>query len=84
MKPQTGVGQGLKENAPKGSAIRQGLLLYTGEKNMDLLQRCAVVFERLTGYQYRFTLGRKGKRKEIILGLKEDEKNKKGAGSYAD
>ncbi len=38
---------------------------------MDLLQKCASVFDRLTGYQYRFTLGRKGKRKEIVLGFGE-------------
>ncbi len=40
---------------------------------MDLLQRCAAVFERLTGCQYRFTLGRKGKLKEIILGFSETD-----------
>lgn len=40
---------------------------------MDLLQRCAIVFKRLTGYQYRFTLGRKGKLKEIILGFSETD-----------
>lgn len=40
---------------------------------MDLLQRCAAVFERLTGCQYRFTLGRKGKLKEIILGFGEPD-----------
>ena len=38
---------------------------------MDLLQKCAVAFDRLTGYQYRFTLGRKGKLKEIVLGFGE-------------
>lgn len=48
-------------------------MLYTGEKDMDLLQQCASVFERLTGYQYRFTLGRKGKMVEIILGFSETD-----------
>lgn len=40
---------------------------------MDLLQKCAVAFDRLTGYQYRFTLGRKGKLKEIVLGFGETD-----------
>ena len=40
---------------------------------MDLLQKCAVAFDRLTGYQYRFTLGRKGKLKEIVLGFDETD-----------
>ncbi len=40
---------------------------------MDLLQKCAIAFERLTGYQYRFMLGRKGKLKEIILGFGETD-----------
>lgn len=40
---------------------------------MDLLQRSAAVYERLIGYQYRFTLGRKGKLKEIILGFAETD-----------
>ncbi len=40
---------------------------------MDLLQKCAVAFNRLTGYQYRFTLGRKGKLKEIVLGFGETD-----------
>ncbi len=38
---------------------------------MDLLQQCATAFERLTGYQYRFTLGRKGKLTEILLGFNQ-------------
>lgn len=48
-------------------------MLYTGEKDTDLLQRCAAVFERLIGCQYRFTLGRKGKQKEIVLGFRETD-----------
>ena len=40
---------------------------------MDLLQKSAAVFERLIGYQYQFTLGRKGKLKEIILGFGETD-----------
>lgn len=43
------------------------------EANMDLLQQCAVVFDQLTGYQYRFTLGRKGKLTEILLGFDETD-----------
>lgn len=39
----------------------------------DLLQRCAVAFKHLTDYQYRFTLGRKGKQKEIVLGFGETD-----------
>lgn len=40
---------------------------------MDLLQRCAAAFERLTSYQYRFTLGRRGKLKEIVLGFNQTD-----------
>ena len=61
----------LKENAPNDPAVRRGHSVYAQEKSMDLLQKCAVAFDRLTGYQYRFTLGRKGKLKEIVLGFGE-------------
>ena len=40
---------------------------------MDLLQQCATSFARLTGYQYRFTLGRKGKLTEILLGFNQTD-----------
>lgn len=40
---------------------------------MDLLQKCAVAFNRLIGYQYKFTLGRKGQLKEIVLGFGETD-----------
>lgn len=40
---------------------------------MDLLTECASVFQKLTGYQYRFTLGRKGILKEITLGFSETD-----------
>lgn len=40
---------------------------------MDLLLKCASVFERLTAYQYRFTLGRKGNLTEIVLGFGETD-----------
>ena len=40
---------------------------------MDLLMECASVFRNLMNYQYRFTLGRKGKLKEITLGFSETD-----------
>ena len=73
MKPQTGVGERPKENAPNGPAVRRGFLYLLGEKAMDLLYKCAVVFERLIKYQYRFILGRKGKLIEIVLGFNETD-----------
>lgn len=40
---------------------------------MDLLMECASVFRNLMDYQYRFTLGRKGRLKEITLGFSETD-----------
>lgn len=40
---------------------------------MDLLMECASVFKNLINYQYRFTLGRKEKLKEITLGFSETD-----------
>lgn len=40
---------------------------------MDLLMECASVFKNLMNYQYRFTLGRKGKLKVITLGFSETD-----------
>lgn len=40
---------------------------------MDLLLKCAASFEKLIDFQYCFTLGRKGKRKEIVLGFSETD-----------
>lgn len=40
---------------------------------MDILLQCAQVFSRLLDYQYCFTLGRKGKLKEIVLGFGETD-----------
>lgn len=34
---------------------------------MDLLMKCACSYQQLTAYEYRFTLGRKGKLTEIAL-----------------
>lgn len=40
---------------------------------MDLLMECAAAFHHLMNYQYRFVLGRKGKKKEITLGFSETD-----------
>lgn len=34
---------------------------------MDLLMKCACKYQQLMAYEYRFTLGRKGKMTEILL-----------------
>ena len=38
---------------------------------MDLLTKCACTFRNLTGYRYHFTLGHKGKLKELSLGFSD-------------
>jgi len=40
---------------------------------MDLLLKCARVFKHLLGYQYHFVLGRKGVKREILLGFNETD-----------
>ena len=73
MKPQTGVGSQNRKKMLGKTLSQGGVFCFDGGKNMDLLQQCAFVFDRLTEYQYRFTLGRKGKRKEIVLGFGETD-----------
>ncbi|MBD5461904.1 MAG: hypothetical protein HDR24_02415 [Lachnospiraceae bacterium] len=40
---------------------------------MDLLMKCASSFQKLTGYEYRFTLGRKGMLNKITLGFSDTD-----------
>lgn len=40
---------------------------------MDLLLKCATAFRKLMNYQYYFTLGRKGRLTEIVLGFSETD-----------
>jgi len=49
------------------------LIVSEGGGYMDLLLKCARVFKHLLGYQYHFVLGRKGVKREILLGFNETD-----------
>ncbi len=58
MKPQTGVGSQNRKKMLQKPCRKAGFSVVSQEKNMDdLLLRCAVAFEHLIDYQYRFILG---------------------------
>lgn len=68
--PQTGVG--LTAERKCSNALPKGRVFYYA-MNTDLLKKCALIFNKLTGYQYRFILGRKGKLVEIVLSFSDTD-----------
>ena len=62
MKPQAGVGESRKKMLKTALFVQGGFLLFISQVyNMDKLQECAKIFEKLIDKKYYIKIGRKGK-----------------------